>query len=198
MPFLAKNGISFDTVDEFSLAQYDPVCFDYYINQLDTIVQEIIAVNGNEYPGMDRWYDKNYCRTLGEINASLYDPGLASRIAEIRKRPFLLYINPATLDIVGVCLMKRTQEEEKISLIYVLPNYRGIGIAKDMLRHVSTILSGKPYIQLSENTFKRYPEFAKLLSHFGYTFVGRENTYDRDHNDEMYFTFKKKWLFFFN
>jgi len=167
--------------------------FDFYINQLDAIVQEITLSNHNEYPDMKQWYDSNYSRTLENLNSELYEPNLSKRIDEIRSRPFLLYIERRTLSIVGVCLMKNTLREQKISILYVVPNHRNIGIASDILKRASKILVDKPVAQLSEQTFKKFPEFAILFSRFGYKFTGRENTYDRVDNDEMYFTFKKSW-----
>ena len=68
--------------------------------------------------------------------------------------------------IAGVTILKRTKEEAKICTMYVAKQYRHNGIGRRLIElSLEWLKSDRPIIILDES---KEPEFAGILSHFGF------------------------------
>ena len=65
--------------------------------------------------------------------------------------------------LAGCCLLKKTQEEQKICTLYVSKSYRRQGIGSDLLTAALTELNDSPIITVSPGLAS---EFTPLLSRF--------------------------------
>ncbi|MFX4238774.1 GNAT family N-acetyltransferase [Aliarcobacter butzleri] len=68
--------------------------------------------------------------------------------------------------LIGIAIVKNTQEEKKICTIKVLPEYqnKGIGI-KLFKRSLSLLNTNKPFVTVPE---ERFNEFHKIFTYYGF------------------------------
>ena len=74
------------------------------------------------------WFDERY--------APFFKHRKTNKLSEtVYERPMLIYVDIKgdSVKIVGVCLMKREKNDQKISIMYVDPKHRNKGIAQSML-----------------------------------------------------------------
>lgn len=113
--------------------------------------------------------DSNYINLLNDIEifypnfkiwfSTKVIPGLVNNTREILTE----YRNG---QLVGIAIIKRTKEEQKICTIKVIPEYqnRGIGI-KLFKKSLLSLNTDKPLVTVPE---ERFNEFHKIFTHFGF------------------------------
>lgn len=106
-----------------------------------------------QYPAFSAWYD------------NLFTDGL--HLKPERE----IVICEKEYKIAGVAILKQTKEEAKICTMYVAKQYRHNGIGRRLMElSLEWLKSQKPVITLDGS---KEPEFAGILSHFGFALQKR-------------------------
>lgn len=137
------------------LLSKNPVKFDYYYRK----VYSALASLNWEYPAFQKWY---FEKVYGDISKG--------------KRCML--IKEHNKQIVGVSILKKSEEETKICTFRISKSFQRFGFGQEMLIKSMDILeSRKPIITVSE---KRMVEFSKLLTNNDFTLYKEyEHYYNR-------------------
>lgn len=135
------------------------------------LIGEVYAVTDficEDYPN----YIRNYF--------TKFVPGLFSK-----EREFFIALNGIG-KVVGVCICKRTKDEQKICTLYVSDSYRGQGIGSKLVaRALDWLGTDKPLITLSAN---KLPMFHGLIQKYGWTCTQqKDKSYYGGQHDELVF-----------
>lgn len=130
-------------IDILQSYNYKPEHQIYYDQVLD-----LTHTIGGTYPGHKQWLNDKFMQGLKKGDGRAYCFAVAGR------------------RLTGVSLLKNTAAEKKICCLFVLPDYRRMGIASKLIQSSFEILNTqKPLMTVSNNNLE---QLQPLLKHFGF------------------------------
>ena len=117
------------------------------------------------YPQLEKWYK------------SVFLPGLFQG-----ERGYVVAHDQGQL--VGCALIKKTPIEKKLCTLFVRPDFRRKGVGVALLEGVIEELGPKPFVSVSEESFK---EVMPLFKQFGFQLSGQKRGPYRTGKKEFYF-----------